>query len=84
MKRDFSRRSGETELMDAEDVDYTTFRDCLRDLAKVNVVTLGHRPTLAFLEALRRKGRFKRGEAVRILDVGCGYGDLLRAVDRWA
>ncbi len=84
MKRDFSRRSEETELMDAEDVDYTTFRDCLRDLAKVNVVTLGHRPTLAFLEALRRKGRFKHGGAVRILDVGSGYGDLLRAVDRWA
>ena len=84
MRRDFSARSGESELMDADDVDYETFRDCLRDLAQVNVVTLGHRPTLQFLEMLRREGRLPQGRPVEILDVGSGFGDLLRAVDRWA
>lgn len=68
--------------MDARDVDYETFRDCLRDLARVNLISLGHRPTLAFLETLRRQGRLGRG--VDILDVGSGYGDLLRAIGRWA
>ena len=33
--RDFSRRSGEAELMDDPSVDLETFRACLADLAKV-------------------------------------------------
>lgn len=84
MRHDLSRRSDQAELMDASDVDYETFRGCLSDLARVNVLSLGYRPTLAFLEALRRQGRFSPGRPVDILDVGSGYGDLLRAVDRWA
>lgn len=84
MVRDLSRRSGEPELMDAGDVDYETFRDCLRDLARVNVLSGGYRPTLAFLETLRRRGRLPAGRPLEILDVGSGYGDALRAIGRWA
>lgn len=84
MTDDLTRRSSTPELMDAQDVDYETFRDCLRDLAKVNLVSLGYRPTLAFLETLRQQGRLPTGRPVEILDAGSGYGDLLRAVDRWA
>jgi len=83
MARDFSRRSAEPELMDGES-DFPTFRDCLRDLAQVNVVTLAHRPTLAFLEQLRCGGRLALGRPVEIADIGSGYGDLLRAIRRWA
>lgn len=70
--------------MDAGDVDYETFRGCLRDLARVNLLSGGYRPTLAFLEALRRRGRLPRGRPVEILDAGSGYGDALRAIGRWA
>jgi SAM-dependent methyltransferase len=84
MARDFSRRSTETEWMDDETVDYDTFRGCLHDLAQVNVVTLAHRATLEFLERLRLGGGLDLGRAVEIVDVGSGYGDLLRAVGRWA
>ncbi|EYD75986.1 hypothetical protein Rumeso_02415 [Rubellimicrobium mesophilum DSM 19309] len=80
---DLSQRSHESELMDAEDTDFATFRDCLRDLAQVNVLSMGYRPTLAFLDGLRRAGRIGPGRPVAILDAGSGYGDLLRAVDRW-
>ena len=66
------------------DTDYATFRDTLSDLAKVNVVTLAHRATLAFLERLRRAGRLELGRPVTIVDAGSGYGDLLAAVRRWA
>jgi SAM-dependent methyltransferase len=82
--RDFSRRSPETEWMDDETVDYDTFRGCLHDLAKVNVVTLAHRPTLAWLEGLRRAGRLDLNRPVEIIDAGSGYGDLLRAIAKWA
>jgi SAM-dependent methyltransferase len=84
MIRDLSARSPESELMDAEGTDYETFRDCLRDLARVNVLSAGYRPTLGFLDRLRRQGRLGVGRPVEILDVGSGYGDLLRMVDRWA
>lgn len=84
MTADLSRRSHGPELMDALDTDLETFRGCLRDLARVNVLSLGYRPTLAFLERLRRSGRLDLDRPVEILDVGSGYGDLLRNVDRWA
>ncbi len=83
MTFDLSRRSHEPELMDGPDTDYETFRDCLRDLARVNVLSLGYRPTLAFLDRLRRSGRIGPGRPVEILDAGSGYGDLLRRVDQW-
>lgn len=84
MARDLSRRSREPELMDAQDTDYETFRGCLRDLARVNALSMGYRPTLTFLDRLRRAGRLDLGRPVEILDAGSGYGDALRVVDRWA
>ncbi|MBP1807537.1 methyltransferase domain-containing protein [Rubellimicrobium aerolatum] len=84
MTADLSRRSDASELMDDPGTDYATFRDCLRDLARVNRMSLGYRPTLAFLEGLRRAGRLDLGRPVEVLDAGSGYGDLLRAVDAWA
>ena len=53
----------------------------LADLAVVNVVTLAHPPTIAFL---RRAARgLPPGEPLRVLDVGYGEGDLLRRIHRW-
>lgn len=80
---DFSRRSTTPEWMDAP-CGYETFRGCLQDLARANAVTLTHRPTLAFLDGLRRRGVIAPGKTVHIVDVGSGYGDLLRAIDRWS
>lgn len=82
MSMDFTRRSDAAELMDAP-CDFETFRGCLEDLARANALTMTHRPTLAFLDRLRRGGRLPPDRPARIVDVGSGYGDLLRAVDRW-
>ena len=70
--------------MDTEDCGYEDLRDCLRDLASVNRVTLGYRPTLGFLARMTREGRMPIGRLVHIVDVGSGYGDTLRAIHRWA
>ena len=56
-------------------------RETLRDLARVNRWFLGYRPVL---EWLRRISRGRTNEPLRILDVGCGYGDGLRRIERWA
>jgi len=68
------------EWMDDPSVDYETFRSCLASLASVNRASLGYRPTLRFVE--RVAARHGRARPLRILDVGSGYGDGLRALAR--
>jgi SAM-dependent methyltransferase len=55
-------------------------RACLRDLARVNRWMLGYRPWFDWLGGMVRGN----GRRVRILDVGCGYGDGLRRISQWA
>ena len=78
-----SRRNDLTELMDSDATDFATFRACLVDLAKVNRLTLAYRPTMRFFAQLAAAGRLPRDRAVTIVDVGSGYGDMLRRIDRW-
>jgi SAM-dependent methyltransferase len=78
-KLDFSRRAHLSELMDGPS-GYAEFRDCLRDLEKVNRATFAYRPTLKWLE------QFAGADdgPLHILDVGCGGGDMLRRIEAWA
>jgi 2-polyprenyl-3-methyl-5-hydroxy-6-metoxy-1,4-benzoquinol methylase len=72
-------RSFQPEQMDSADLDPLTYAQVLDDLARVNRWTLTARPTLRFLSrATRGMDRF------RLLDIGFGAGDMLRAVARWA
>ncbi len=75
-------RSDAPELMDTDCTDAADYAACLRDLARVNTVTLARRPTLAWLDrAMRRRAR---RTAISVFDVAYGEGDMLRAVARWA
>ncbi|HEX8214441.1 MAG TPA: methyltransferase domain-containing protein [Allosphingosinicella sp.] len=77
--RSLAARALEEEQMDAPDLDSGTYARILGDLARVNGWTLARRPTIAFLSsALGGARRF------RLLDVGFGHGDMLRAIARWA
>ena len=71
-------RTEAEELMDADDLPANTYAAVVGDLAKVNVVTLAARPTLAFLDRI-----VTPGERLRVLDVGFGDGDMLRRIARW-
>ncbi len=91
-----AKRAIAEELMDADDLDAATFHHVLRDLAKVNRLTLAYRPTLLFLRQVRDRFDTRRRQAVlrrfpkarprfasvplRILDVGSGAGDQLRKI----
>ena len=81
---DFRRRAQLTEKMD-EPCGREELRACLCDIARVNRWLLAYRPLLKWLGSLdlARVGA-QTGEPVRILDVGCGYGDVLRRIERWA
>src|SRR6202034_763640 len=70
------------ELMD-EPCTYADYRSAALDLAQVNRLTRGYRPTLNFLaRGLRRCG--VGNEPLHVVDVGCGHGDALRTIHRWA
>ena len=75
---DFGSRSQLTELMD-EPCSREVMRGCLRDIAKLNRWFLGYRPLLSWLDSLSVA---RRKEPLRILDVGCGYGDGLRLISK--
>lgn len=79
---DFSRRADLTEWMD-QPCTYEEFRDCLRDLAQVNRVTFAYRPTRVWLERLIARHP-AADRPLHIVDVGCGQGDMLRYLARWA
>lgn len=80
---DFSRRAEPAalpELMD-EPCSREVLRACLLDLARVNRWFLAYRPVLTWLDGL---GLAPNGRPIHIVDVGCGYGDGLRRIEKWA
>jgi 2-polyprenyl-3-methyl-5-hydroxy-6-metoxy-1,4-benzoquinol methylase len=72
-------RAHDEEQMDSAELDPETYAKVLRDLARINRWTFTARSVLRYLD--EAVGRLDR---VRLLDVGFGAGDMLRAVARWA
>jgi SAM-dependent methyltransferase len=79
---DASRRSPQVEILDAGGIDTAELAKILRDLARFNGVMMGHRPVIRWLNRATRDVDASR--PLTFVDIGCGYGDLLRAVRRWA
>ena len=66
-----------------EPCSYDDLRACLRDISQVNELTGAYRPTLDWLNALYAKMPYQE-KPLHIVDVGCGYGDMLRRIQQWA
>lgn len=79
---DLTRRTELTELMD-EPCSRDVLRGCLQDIARTNRLTFAYRPLLEWLNRLTADLP-PLAAPLRILDVGCGYGDGLRRIERWA
>lgn len=77
---DFAARADIAEFMDAP-CSYEDLRRCLKDLAAINRITRAHGPILDFVAKLAQPGRSR---PLRMIDFGCGYGDMLRRIERWA
>lgn len=78
--RSYAKRAAPSdlpELMDTE-TDYDVFRQTLASLASVNRLSGGYTPTLRFLDRIAE--RHSGGEPLRVLDMGSGYGDGVRAM----
>ena len=77
---DLGHRSRLAERMD-QPCSHEELRACLRDIARTNRWTFAYRPLLHWLNAVTSSPMPK---PLRILDVGCGYGDALRRIEQWA
>ena len=78
---DAGHRSAQTEILDGK-VETGELAAILRDLARFNGAMMGHRPVIQWLE--RATKTVPVDQPLTLVDIGCGYGDLLRAVRRWA
>ncbi len=80
---DFAHRVEPAELPEWMDEPCPTevLRGCLSNLETMNRLTMSYRPTLGFLS--RVVERSPRRE-LHVVDVGSGYGDMLRVVAQWA
>ncbi len=72
-------RSTADERMDTDCIDYDDYARCLRDLSRVNTITLTHRPMLRWLAH-----ETADMASFSLLDVACGHGDALRRIHHWA
>jgi SAM-dependent methyltransferase len=82
VRRDLSRRSHEAEWLDGADTSPEELALVLRDLARFNKAMLGHWPVINWLRAATKGDA--DGRVFTLVDVGCGEGDLLRTIRRWA
>lgn len=75
-------RARDKEWMDGPDLDVRSYEAVLRELSFVNRWTFAYRPVLSFLTRALTRSRDQR--RFRLLEVGFGYGDMLREIARWA
>lgn len=80
--RDLSCRSAESEWLDGGGIGVAELEPVLRDLARFNGAMLGHWPVVRWLRGATKN--VPRDKPLAVLDVGCGYGDLLRGIRRWS
>lgn len=73
-------RSTASEWMDDPAATEAEFAAALRDLARINRISLAYQPTLRWLDRLVARSGAKR---LSVLDVGAGGGDMLRAIAEW-
>jgi len=78
---DLSHRADLVEMMD-QPCSYEQLRGCLHDIARVNRLTFAYRPTISWMEEL--VAVHPSSEPLRVVDVGCGDGDMLRRIHAWA
>ncbi len=71
-------RSDEPELMDDFAMEGEILREALDKIAKINQLLGGNRLTLGGVQELIQK--IPKATKITILDVGCGNGDMLRAL----
>lgn len=78
MKLNTTHRSIEIEIMDDFQLEGEELKDSLDKIAKINQLLGGNKVTLEGIEKLLNKS--SKNQTITIVDIGCGNGDMLRAL----
>lgn len=76
----FAQRSNQKELIDDLDCDGEELRQALRELKTINRLLGGNRVTTNGIQELLK---YPPRKEVTVADVGCGGGDMIRAIYDW-
>lgn len=79
---DTSHRSSESEIMDDFELKGAELRKTLKDLENINTSLGGNQVTVSGVKKLLSGSNDK--EPIRIADIGCGNGAMLRKLSKWA
>jgi 2-polyprenyl-3-methyl-5-hydroxy-6-metoxy-1,4-benzoquinol methylase len=74
----FKNRSIEKELLDRDDISFEEIKRNMQELEFINRHLGGHAITLRGIR------EFKTSETIHIMEIGCGGGDNLKAIQCWA
>ena len=74
-------RSESKEYIDNPQIDAKVLRQTYREMKNINGCTFGYWPTMSAVAYFL--ARCPRGRAIRILDIGCGDGEVLRRIERY-
>lgn len=78
----FKQRSYQKELLDGDDIPFEAIKRNMQELHFINQQLGGHSTTLAGLNQLL--GNSYGNNPLGIVEIGCGGGDNLRVIKRWA
>lgn len=78
---DFSKRSHDEELMDDLDSSGEIIHQTLKELETINTLLGGNHVTIDGIEKLVKRANTKQ---FSLADLGCGGGDILRLIKKWA
>lgn len=81
LRPDTAKRSEQTELMDDFELSGNELRRTLKDLDRINSLLGGNQITLSAVKYLIDKN--SPGTVIKIVDVGCGNGAILRKIANW-
>jgi 2-polyprenyl-3-methyl-5-hydroxy-6-metoxy-1,4-benzoquinol methylase len=78
---DLNQRSFVPEILDSGAFTSDEYETCLGQIETINKLTTGYRPTL---NAVAKTAALTSERPLRILDIGFGNGDTLRAIAEWS
>lgn len=78
---DFSKRSAQPEIMDDLTCSGEVVHQTLRELENINALLGGNYVTL---DGIRKLVEGSRASRLRVDDLGCGSGDMLRLIRKWS
>lgn len=79
----FTKRSYQKELLDRDDIPFADIARNMYELDVINTRLGGHRITQKGVERLLKNVLFNH-QPVQIVEIGCGGGDNLNAINNWA